>query len=163
MSAPVMRPMVDAEDEAFWARVLIRGPGECWDWQGGCNRNGYGQVRKNGILYRANRYAYELAHGPLPTGLHCLHTCDRPVCVNPVHLFAGTVLENMRDRDRKGRHGCLRGEKHPQHRLTIQKVRRIRKLWATGKYQQRELARMFGVCQRTIVVIIHNLGWRESA
>ena len=32
-----------------------------------------------------------------------MHTCDNPRCVEPSHLRIGTPLENMQDKDTKGR------------------------------------------------------------
>ena len=37
-------------------------------------------------------------------GLKVLHKCDNPICCNPTHLFLGSQLENIKDRDMKGHH-----------------------------------------------------------
>lgn len=50
----------------------------------------------------AHRLAYELLNGPVgDKGV--LHRCDRPMCVNPEHLFLGTQADNVKDRSAKGR------------------------------------------------------------
>lgn len=51
----------------------------------------------------SHRLAYEAWVGPIPDGMHVLHRCDNPPCINPAHLFLGTDAENVRDRDGKGR------------------------------------------------------------
>lgn len=45
-------------------------------------------------------------HGCLPPeDKPCiLHRCDNPPCIEPAHLWAGTVAENNRDKAAKGRH-----------------------------------------------------------
>lgn len=47
-------------------------------------------------------------------------------------------------------------------KMSLRKARRVRELYATGKYFQYELAREFNVSQRTISLITRNEGWRET-
>lgn len=85
----------------FWAGVDTTG--DCWVWKGSKAGAGYGVL---GIDYKsvyAHRFSYELHFGPIPDNLCVLHKCDNPPCVNPDHLFLGTQLDNMDDRNRKGR------------------------------------------------------------
>jgi hypothetical protein len=61
------------------------------------------------------------------------HKCDTPACVNPDHLFEGTQLENLADRERKGR--TVRGEQHPATKFTDAQVAQIRAEVAGGASQ----------------------------
>lgn len=85
----------------FWKKVQYAESG-CWEWTGCLNSMGYGRTFFGGKHVYAHRVMLEAAKGPL-NGLHALHACDNPKCVNPAHLFAGTHQDNMRDMVRKGR------------------------------------------------------------
>lgn len=82
---------------------------DCWLWLGSIKNSGYGMayvgMREDGRQeYRtAHRVAYELSHGPIPSGMHVLHSCDVKRCVRPEHLRLGTQTENMRDMAAKRR------------------------------------------------------------
>lgn len=45
---------------------------------------------------------YEIHVGPITDGLVLCHECDNKLCVNPSHLWPGTVSDNARDLIRKG-------------------------------------------------------------
>jgi len=99
---------------------------ECWLWIGSLDTKGYGRLASvNKLPILAHRLSYHLHHGGIPKGLHILHACDTPACVNPHHLEAGTHLNNMQDAQVKGR--MQRGEKRWNAKLTPAKVRAIRK------------------------------------
>jgi len=160
------------DEERFWSKVDRRGPGECWEWIAGRCRAGYGYVQWEGRLQSAHRVAWQLAHGPIPEGLHVLHHCDNPGCVNAVgHLFLGTNAENMADRDAKGRqaksdrHGSHthperwpRGEAHVRSKVTTADVRLIRALRASG-VPRVDVARRFGLTAASIYRICLRKTW----
>lgn len=75
----------------------------CWLWAGAKDKDGYGQVKWNGVTCAAHRVSYELHNGTIPEGKLLMHTCDTPACVRPSHLIAGTQSDNMKDRQEKGR------------------------------------------------------------
>jgi HNH endonuclease len=87
-------------DERFWAKVK-RGPG-CWEWQGYRDRKGYGRIGGGKDSQLVHRLSWSLHHGD-PGELCVLHHCDNPPCVNPDHLFLGTIQDNNADMIAKGR------------------------------------------------------------
>ena len=89
--------------DRFWNKVEKRGADECWLWLG-ANDGKYGQIWKEGRNERAHLVSWEIAHGEaFPAGMDACHTCDNPPCVNPTHIFPGTVSDNARDALAKGR------------------------------------------------------------
>jgi len=86
----------------FWAKVDQSG--ECWTWTAS-QTGGYGLIGTPKGNDRAHRVSWVMANGPIPDGLHVLHTCDNPLCVRPDHLFLGTNEDNIMDRIKKGRKG----------------------------------------------------------
>lgn len=85
----------------------------CWTWTGSKYRNGYGWLKVFGKVVSAHRYSYELHKGPIPDGLHILHSCDVKDCVNPDHLRPGTHAENMLEAHDRG--AIRTGENHPMY------------------------------------------------
>lgn len=75
-------------------------PGQngCIDWTGSVRSDGYGQISIDRRRTGVHRLAYELHAGQsIPEGMLVLHSCDRPICINPAHLRVGTHKENVRD------------------------------------------------------------------
>lgn len=85
--------------ERFLSRI-VKLPDGCWMWQGTKNPNGYGSFyvgneypgRNQDLAHRA---AYRMFKGPIPKGLSIDHLCRRPLCVNPDHLEAVSLRENI--------------------------------------------------------------------
>lgn len=94
----------DAVLERFWAKVERAGEDECWIWLGAHDGRGYGTLYVNGRNRRATQISIEIATNlPFPAGKLACHHCDNPPCVNPKHLFVGSMKDNMRDCIAKGR------------------------------------------------------------
>jgi hypothetical protein len=153
----------------FWSKVdRSGGPDACWPWMAGMFSTGYGAFKVEGRTVKASRMAYELAYGPLGSR-QALHHCDNPPCCNPRHLYGGTVQDNVRDRDSRGRRAVgdtvpyenrARGSRHPDARLTESQVSDIR--WALGRGSgYGALAVRYGVSKGAIAFIARNRTWKH--
>ena len=150
--------------QTFWARAE-KSEG-CWNWTGSKGSTGYGQISDRGKNINAHRFSWELHHGPIEDGQWVLHKCDNRACVNPDHLFLGTLQDNYRDMVQKGRHpstanpGIRGGENAPNHLLTAEQARQIR-LRANLGEPHLKLAREFNVDRSVISKIKHRKAWKH--
>lgn len=133
----------------------------CWLWTGPVNSSGYGGMGFQGRTQGAHRVAYQLLVGPIQQGLHVLHRCDNPRCVNPEHLWVGTRSENMQDASRKGRTNPFRGagEANPRARLTRAQVVQARE-WRAQEVSYAEIGRRLGVNSGTVHHAVNGRNWR---
>lgn len=82
-----------AERLAIYTRVdAVTG---CHVWTASVNLDGYGKITVDNKTVGAHRVAYELAHGSIPVGLTIDHLCRNRMCVNPTHLEAVSMRENI--------------------------------------------------------------------
>ncbi|MEU2070427.1 HNH endonuclease signature motif containing protein [Streptomyces anulatus] len=81
--------------DRFWAKVdKTSSPNNCWLWTA-ATTYGYGVFSVQRRMQRAHRVAYEALVGRIPDGLQIDHLCRVRECVNPEHLEAVTLRENV--------------------------------------------------------------------
>jgi|ERR671926_686610 hypothetical protein len=149
---PELRDAVDVT--RFWNLVDRRSGNECWHWQGGVDRDGYGTFRFHGRTVRAPELALSFTTGELRAqGLDTCHSCDTPSCVNPAHLRFDTRHSNVQEMHERGR--APRGG-----RLTDDEVVTIRQRRAAGA-RQKDLAAQFGVSESLVSMIIRGIRWPQ--
>lgn len=144
--------------ERLWARIDRTVPG-CWPYPGYQSRSGHCQIWNGAGMDPVHRVAWVDTFGPIPIGLAVCHHCDNPPCCRPDHLFLGTIADNNRDRDRKGRHKPLLGEANGLAKLTEADVRAIRASYIPRINSTYSLAKQYGVHQSLIWSVIHRKVW----
>ena len=157
----------------FWKRIdRSKGENECWEWQAGKDKDGYGKISLCAQDWRCHRVSFALAHGYLPI-LNVLHTCDNPPCCNPKHLLEGTARDNQRDKVQKRRQArgerhrsrlypdqVPKGEQHGMAKLSEENVLEIR-AYSLDALPMVDLAIKFGVSTDAIYYASRYKTWRH--
>jgi hypothetical protein len=183
----------------FWSKVDKSGPvpahcpelGRCWIWTAGVRGDGYGNYWiGNAVQIGAHRFSYSIAFSD-PGEFCVLHKCDRPTCVNPLHLYIGTHLDNAHDRKirnrdpnpitkrdsqllvaaRGNRNGSRlhperlkRGPDHPRFgrgRVSVKLNESMAIAIRTSLLSTRAIAANYGVCVETISNVRQRRTWKH--
>jgi len=165
-------PLLDENiKSAFWAKVIVAGIDDCWEWTAFRNKGGYGKIgfRRDGksLTFIATHVALHMDGRHRPPGAIALHSCDNPGCCNPKHLRWGDHFENEKDKMSRGRlHPrekrsatmkvrAARGESHTCAVLNGELVRKIRADNRSGY----AIGRDFGVSQQTVSDVKNRKTW----
>lgn len=149
--------MADHKLPANIAERVKPGPNGCLEWQGSKHSFGYGDFRLDGQHWLVHRFVYTVLFGEIPAGMIVMHKCDNPSCCNPEHLKLGTHLNNVLDKEMKGRGNA--GEQNGMSTLTRADVEAIRLKVIQGVRQIR-LAEEYGVNRSCISKIINGTHWK---
>lgn len=143
--------------DKFWCRV--EKTDSCWIWKGSCDQGGYGQFETREKYARhAHRFSYFLHYGEIPNGMCVCHSCDNPSCVNPTHLFLGTNLDNINDRQKKFRQAM--GLSQGLAKLKESDIKEIRNLANTTS--RRKIGKLFNVAMSTINAVVQRKTWKYT-
>lgn len=150
--------------DRFWERVDIKNPNQCWEWTALKDNKGYGLLRVKDKNIYAHRISAYLANMPIENKFVC-HHCDNPSCVNPNHLFVGTLQDNVKDMIIKNRQAY--NESHGMTNLTLEDVLFIKNSYIPG-YKNKfkgnclELAKKYNVTDQTIRNIVKGKTWKYT-
>lgn len=143
--------------EKLYERIPFSG---CWIWNGALkNSFGHGAFkiadRKSKVMF-SHRAAWELYVGEIPPNLKVLHRCDNPSCVNPHHLFLGSINDNVQDMIRKKRNAF--GSKCKGSKLNENAVLQIKQQREKGSAQ---LSKIFSISRQSIADILYGRTWKH--
>lgn len=132
----------------------------CWQWTAYLDKSGYGQFRDGKKQVKAHRYSWIISYGEIPDGLCVLHKCDNPRCVNPAHLFLGTIQDNNLDKTIKGRSAKHEGNGRAElSELDVEQIRFTYRRNSNGWFSQKGLSWIYGVTQVQIGRIVNGKNW----
>ncbi len=159
----------EARDRAFWNRIDVRGPDDCWLWkvETQLTQGGYGAAFYATIHTTANRIAFMLSKGEIPAGKQLRHTCANRYpkgsiinrrCCNPGHIVPGSEQENSDDMVRQGRwqrQTSFVGEANPNCRITDEQLSNL--LRDAAQMSQRKVAAKWCISKSQVGHIVRGL------
>lgn len=159
----------------FWNKVSKSD--NCWKWKGAKSKSGYGNlaVSKKYITVGATRISYFLHFGAFNTSLLLCHKCDNPSCVNPEHLFLGTVQDNSTDMMKKGRSASgdkntsrknpekvCRGLKNGNSKISIEVIEKVFQL-KSKQLPNTEIGKMINIAPLVVGRILLGKTYTEES
>jgi len=146
----------------LFSRTVI--DGDCIMWTGAyMGKHRYGAIKIGKGMQYTHRVSYELEHGAIPNGMVVMHSCDKPMCINPDHLSVGTQHENILDMHSKNRAVSACGSSHSNAKLTEDDVRAIRLRFVRYCHQNGAgaISRDYSVSKTVILDAIKQKTWKQ--
>jgi hypothetical protein len=177
----IIPQLPEKQIERFWSKVdkdsnkypALENPdlyshvvGNCWEWTGGKDKDGYGNFFLSGQYrgnYRSHRVAYTLQHGKDPGNLLVCHHCDNPSCNRGDHLYLGTTKHNAKDREERLRSSHIgpTGELNGSAILTEVEVKQFFHVYNNTNKTLDQLALEFKVSKSQLGAILAGNKWKH--
>lgn len=149
--------MLEKDEKRFSEKVIDPGDwdiNQCWIWNAAKDSDGYGKFQFEKKSWRAHRWIYNFYVKEIPDDVLVLHLCNIPSCVNPNHLYDGTVTDNNKYRTESD--NCSFAT------LLVRNILDILQGIETNKYSSIEqIAKIFCVRRNTITGILDGSSWRS--
>lgn len=161
--SPPRKPAVDR----IFAKTMPVPESGCILFLGATGDFGHGVIWDDDQrLNKAHRIIYREMIGPIQDGMCVCHKCDVPCCVNPHHLFTGTIADNNSDMRKKNRgsnpprnpHDV--GEYRYNSKLTEAQVTEMRSRHANGESGYK-LYKEYGIAMPTCYRILGRKSWKH--
>ena len=159
MVVPRQRPFMPLLSDvvAYELRHATR-DGDCLLTKVVQNCSGHGRIRWNGKLHLVHRLVLEhKIQRALKSGEQANHTCHRPQCIAPDHLYLGTQAQNVQDTYSREDNDGFR--KRP-HRVTWEIASQIRDL--SAHMTRDAIGEKFGVSRQTVNDIVNGNTWVKA-
>lgn len=156
---PMWKPFpMEERISTFWKRADIKGDDECWNWKFPPDpQTGYGRYSFQKKHTSAHRFAWIISRGTIPKGMCVCHHCDNRICVNPKHLFLGTIADNNADMIRKGRQS-----KAPRNnKISEDDVIKIRSMWKPYKVSVRKISETLKLGYKSCEIAVSKHHWKH--
>lgn len=128
-------------------KYIVKGASfdDCWGWKlSGRFKGGYGGFKLYGKTVASHQVSYRIFKGLIGEGQMVLHSCDNPICPNPLHLHLGSAEKNSQEMVERGR--SLVGVKNHRAKFSLEDLQLI----VNDARSNCEIAKDLGVSPSTI-------------
>lgn len=143
--------------ESFFKNIIKSG--DCLEWAGYINpRTGYGETFYSGKHKRTHQIAFMLSRGYFPKSPNgVLHNCDNRKCINPNHLYEGTMRQNFDDmlqRNPRSIQARIKRELDKQRKENKNKIRREIVILRQNGWSYGKISKRFGKNMGTVYNLV---------
>lgn len=132
---------------------------DCWEYGKWSKKSNYPTIKISNTELRITRVLYQIFHPEenIDDKVIC-HTCDNRFCVNPNHLFSGTIQDNMNDKISKNRQ--TKGSDISSSKLSENSIIEILEGIINGKFNSYDdIQNNFDISISSVSSILNGMRW----